>query len=91
MTLLYLTTIATVLIALAVWYDLRWRKRNPKTATASEWREGMARLEAEMPLPAPRFRSKAVSKGAPGVSFPEPKPKSCNIAPKIAVIGKKKA
>jgi len=88
MTLLYLTTIATVLIALAVWYDLRWRKRNPKTATASEWRAGMARLDSEMPLPAPRFRSRYCAKRDPGVSFPEPKRKP---EPKIAVIGKKKA
>ena len=80
--------LAIPMIAFAVWYDLRWRKRHPKTATASEWREGMARLDLQQPLPAPRFRSKAVSKGKPGVSFPDPKHKP---APKIAVIGKKKA
>jgi len=83
--------LAIPLIILAALSDRTWRKRNPKTATASEWREGMARLDLQHPLPAPRFRSKAVSKGKPGVCFPEPKPKSCNIAPKIAVIGKKKA
>jgi hypothetical protein len=83
--------LAIPLIILALLYDRTWRKRHPKTATASEWREGMARLDSQMPLPAPRFRSRYCAKGAPGVSFPEPKPKSCNIAPKIAVIGKKKA
>jgi hypothetical protein len=83
--------LAIPLIILAALWDHLWRKRHPKTATASEWREGMARLDSQMPLPAPRFRSRYCAKGAPGVSFPEPKPKSCNIAPKIAVIGKKKA
>ena len=51
------------------------------TATASEWSKGMARLDAEMPLPAPRFRSRYCVKGAPGVCFPERKSKKCNVAP----------
>jgi hypothetical protein len=86
--ILLIALLAIPLIILAALWDHAYRKRHPKTATASEWREGMARLDAEMPLPAPRFRSKHCAKGAPGVSFPEPKRKP---EPKIAVIGKKKA
>lgn len=50
------------------------------TATASEWRAGMARLQEEIPLPGPRFRSRYCAKGAPGVSFPERKSNKCNIS-----------
>jgi hypothetical protein len=40
----------------------------------------MARLQEEIPLPGPRFRSRYCAKGAPGVSFPERKSNKCNIS-----------
>jgi len=47
----------------------------PNTLSLAEWIEGMRALDAEMPLPKPKFRTKALSKGAPGISTPLPRAK----------------
>ncbi len=41
----------------------------------SEWMAGMRALNEQMPLPAPKFRSKECAKGAEGVCRPERKGK----------------
>jgi hypothetical protein len=79
MTILLLL-LSAPLIIMAVLWDCARSKRHPKTATASEWRAGMARLDSQMPLPAPSFRSRYCAKGAPGVSYPGPKNAKCNVA-----------
>lgn len=75
--LLYLATAAIPLISLIGLAAHVWRQRHPQDLTTTQWREEMRKLEPSNP---PQFRNKHVSKGAPGVCYPEKK------MTKIAVV-----
>ncbi|MGA7885275.1 MAG: hypothetical protein WCA44_05985 [Acidobacteriaceae bacterium] len=68
--LLYAATAALPVLALAGLVLHLWRRRYARPLTVTEWCEAMRKLEPSTP---PKFRTKHVRTGAPGVSFPEPK------------------
>ena len=75
--LLYGMTGAIPVIAIAGLAAHLWRRCHPQDLNVTEWREQMRKLE---PLPSPKFRTKQMSKGAAGVSYPE------KTVTKIAVV-----
>ncbi len=45
--------------------------RKDERISLSEWMAGMRALNEEMPLPAPKFRTKDLARGKEGVCYPE--------------------
>ena len=85
-TFLWILTAAIPALSIVGKICYEWRKCHPLDVSAAEWLERMREADKRMPLAPPRFRSKEMRTGAPGICSPLSKAQA-----KLTVIKKRVA